>query len=132
MKEPDRRGAPRFQSLGDHGIVSARIRPGHPARLVDVSAGGALIETLHRLLPGRSVELQMEAQDRRTTIRGCVVRCAVVAVRAASVSYRGAVPPGAIDGQQTSARQLHPRSFDLEHQRPNVCGEAEHLKIPLA
>ena len=91
MKEPDRRGAPRFQSLGDHGIVSARIRPGHPARLVDVSAGGALIETLHRLLPGRSVEIQMEGQDRRATIRGCVVRCAVVAVRAASVSYRGAV-----------------------------------------
>ena len=91
MKDSNRRQAPRLHRVDDHGIVSARIRPGHPARLVDVSAAGALIETLHRLLPGRSVELQIEGQDRRATIRGCVVRCAVVGVRAASVSYRGAV-----------------------------------------
>ena len=37
----------------------ARLRPGRAARVVDVSAGGALIETDWRLLPGLRVELQV-------------------------------------------------------------------------
>ena len=74
-----------------HGIVSARIRPGHPARLIDVSSGGALIETPIRLLPGKSVELLVEARDRRATIRAHVVRCSVARVRPSSICYRGAV-----------------------------------------
>ena len=57
---PDRRGTRRIETLEEHGIVSACVRPGHRARLIDVSAGGALIETTHRLLPGASVELQVE------------------------------------------------------------------------
>ena len=74
-----------------HGIVSTRIRPGHPARFIDVSAAGALIETPIRLLPGRSVELLVEARDRRATIRAHVVRCSVARVRPSSMCYRGAV-----------------------------------------
>jgi hypothetical protein len=45
----------RLDALEKHGIVSACVRPGYRARLIDVSAGGALIETSHRLLPGTSV-----------------------------------------------------------------------------
>lgn len=91
MNDSERRCTPRHCSDNDHGIVSTKIRPGHPARIVDVSAGGALIETAHRLLPGRAIELQVEGRDRRAVVRGCVVRCSVVGVRAASVSYRGAI-----------------------------------------
>ena len=91
MNDSDRRRTPRHSSQDDHGIVSTKIRPGHPARIVDVSAGGALIETPHRLLPGRTVELQVEGRDRHAIVRGCVVRCSVVRVRPASVCYRGAI-----------------------------------------
>lgn len=83
--------APRRRSLGEHGIVSARIRPGSDATVIDVSAGGALIETPHRLLPGAMVELQLAAGDERTAIRGRVVRCAVAWLGAAGVRYRGAI-----------------------------------------
>ena len=59
--------------------------------LIDVSAGGALIETNHRLLPGTSVELQVETGTDRANVRGQVLRCAVVRVRPTWVCYRGAI-----------------------------------------
>ena len=87
----DRRGMRRLDALEEHGIVSARVRPGHRARLIDVSASGALIETSHRLLPGTSVELRVETGTDRASVRGQVLRCAVVRVRPTWVCYRGAI-----------------------------------------
>ncbi len=81
----------RRRGADEHGIVRARIRPGHHVRLIDLSPGGALVEADRRLLPGTAVELYIEAQDRRATLRGCVLRCSVVRVRPASMCYRGAI-----------------------------------------
>jgi PilZ domain len=87
----ERRQALRRHDTDDHGIVSTRVRPGHRAKLIDVSAGGALIETTHRLLPGASVELHVETRSHRTNVRGRVLRCAIVLVRPSWVCYRGAI-----------------------------------------
>ena len=87
----DRRVNRRRCRVHEHGIVRARVRPGHVVTLIDVSAGGALVETEHRLLPGACVELQVESENRSAWLRGRVVRCAVVRVRPASMSYRGAI-----------------------------------------
>ena len=87
----NRREASRLTHHHDHGIVSVRIRPGHAASLVDISASGALLETMHRLLPGTTIDLHVETAGERARFRGRVVRCAVVSVRAAAVAYRGAV-----------------------------------------
>ena len=87
----DRRRMPRLHSVDHHRIVHARVRPGHGARIVDVSAGGALIDTTYRLLPGTSVELHVETRTRQTRIRGQVLRCSVVSLRSAHVCYRGAI-----------------------------------------
>ena len=89
--DADRRRARRLAQSDDHGIVSARVRPGHRAKLIDISAGGALIETSHRLLPGAAVELHVETRSHRTNVRGRVLRCAVVIVRPSWVCYRGAI-----------------------------------------
>ena len=88
---PDRRGTRRLEAFEEHRIVSARVRPGHHARVIDVSAGGALIETTVRLLPGTSVELQVETGTDRTAVRGQVLRCVVVRLRPTWVCYRGAI-----------------------------------------
>lgn len=88
---PNRRGTRRLDAPEEHGIVSARVRPGFGARLIDVSAGGALIETTHRLLPGAPVELWVETGTDRARVRGHVLRCAVVRVRPTWVCYRGAI-----------------------------------------
>jgi hypothetical protein len=87
----DRRLTRRRYQLQEHGIVRARVRPGHLATVVDVSAGGVLVDTEHRLLPGSSVELQLESENRSEKLRGRVVRCAVARVRPEAVSYRGAI-----------------------------------------
>ena len=87
----ERRGMRRFENIEEHGIVGTRVRPGHLARLVDVCAGGALIETMYRLLPGAMVELHMETDTRHARVRGQVLRCTVVGVRPTDVCYRGAI-----------------------------------------
>jgi hypothetical protein len=88
---PDRRAARRLEAFEEHRIMAASVRPGHRARVIDVSAGGALIETCLRLLPGTSVELQVETGMSRASVRGRVLRCAVVRVRPTWVCYRGAI-----------------------------------------
>jgi hypothetical protein len=50
-----------------------------------------LVEADRRMLPGSAVELQIQSDDRQATMRGAVVRCMVVRVRPALVSYRGAI-----------------------------------------
>jgi len=87
----DRRTFPRAGGV-EHRIVSARVRPGHPAAVIDVSSGGAFIEISRRLLPGSIVDLQVDtAQRRTTTLRGQVLRCAVVRLRSTAVWYRAAI-----------------------------------------
>ena len=87
----ERRANRRRGRVQEHGIVRARVRPGHVVTLIDVSAGGALVDADHRLLPGSCVELQVESENRSASVRGRVVRCAVVRVRPDAVSYRGAI-----------------------------------------
>jgi hypothetical protein len=87
----ERRSAVRKGSAEEHGLVSARIRPGRDAAVIDVSAGGALIETLHRLLPGTVIELHLTTVERRTAVRGRVMRSAVASLHAAGVRYRSAL-----------------------------------------
>jgi hypothetical protein len=75
----------------EHRIGFARVRPGHPVAVIDVSAGGAFIELSRQLLPGSIVDLQLDTPQRRTTLRGRVLRCAVACLASTSISYRAAI-----------------------------------------
>lgn len=88
---PDRRARRRLEVFEEHRIVAASVRPGHRARVIDVSAAGVLLETSHRLLPGTTVELQVDTGIERASVRGQVLRCAVVRLRPTWVCYRGAI-----------------------------------------
>ena len=126
--QDDRRRTPRHGRVEEHGIVSAKVRPGRDASIVDVSAGGALLETTHRLLPGTSVELQFETSVERATVRGRVLRCAVARLRSTSVCYRGAigfdrhlpwfVPDGA--GYGVHGHQTRPATPCREEPSPDI------------
>ena len=87
----ERRLTPRRRTAAQHGIASVRVRPGSEAHLLNVSAGGALIETRHRLMPGTTIELQLATSDRRIAIRGRVARSVVSCLRSGRVLYRGAI-----------------------------------------
>ena len=86
----DRRHS-RRASISEHGIVSARVRPGHLVAVIDISTGGASIEMTKRLLPGAAVDMQFETAHRRTSVRGRVLRCAVIELRPTAVFYRAAI-----------------------------------------
>jgi hypothetical protein len=87
----DRRKGVRCRSIEQHGIVSARVKPGQDVELIDISSGGALVEGMRRLLPGTAVELFLATGDVCASIRGRVLRCSIVGLKPTSVSYRGAI-----------------------------------------
>lgn len=64
------------------------LRPGQEVRLLNVSRGGALVESTTRLLPGVRAELQLSGAQRET-VRGRVDRCRVVDIN--PVRYEGAI-----------------------------------------
>jgi hypothetical protein len=69
-----------------------RIRPGRDVAIVDVGAGGALIEAPTRLLPGTDVVLQFCSPTGGKAIRGRVLRCEVSSLDSArGILYRGAL-----------------------------------------
>ena len=115
----DRRRARRRRTVEEHGIVSARVRPGHEVELIDISAGGALIECRRRLLPGAMIELSLSSGERCTTVRGRVLRCAVVRVKPTAVSYRGAI------GFDHNLHRF------LDHDRSGHPGDAREEVTPL-
>lgn len=87
----ERRQTCRWRHADEHGITAVRVRSGHRGALLNVSAGGALIETTSRLLPGAPIDLLVEAESRRTTCHGRVLRCAIVRIRPATVCYQAAI-----------------------------------------
>lgn len=88
----DRRRSHRDGHARGCGIRSVRIRPGHEVTVIDVSAGGVLVEGRHRLLPGSWVELQVQRDGRPLEqVRGQVVRCCVATLQPDAISYRGAI-----------------------------------------
>ena len=88
---PERRAEPRFSSADDHGIVAARVRAGAEVSVVDASVNGVLVETVQRLRPNGSVDLQLSTADEQVVARGRVTRCLVSRLTPGVVWYRGAI-----------------------------------------
>lgn len=90
-KGADRRAFARLARDEDHGMGTVRVRPGHHAKMLNVSPGGVLIETGRGMSPGRTVDLQIETEKHRTVVRGRVLRCTVIQLLASHVTYRSAI-----------------------------------------
>ena len=72
--------------------LQATVRPGCAVILVDVSAGGALVQAPRPIRPGSKVHLQVTAGSHRLVIPAQVVRCAVWSLHPLDgVFYRGAL-----------------------------------------
>ena len=86
----DRRGHPRLDAQRLSGM-SGRVRPGHVVRVMNLSAGGALIETARRLVPGGIADLQLESGEWRHSTRARVVRSYVSRVFPDAMLFHSAV-----------------------------------------
>jgi hypothetical protein len=93
MAQPltDRRADTRFGQPVIAG-TQAILRPGYAVSLVDLSAGGALIQGPRPLRPGARVHLQLLTGSRRLGIAAHVLRCSVASLDSRQgVQYRGAL-----------------------------------------
>jgi len=86
----ERRAAPRFHATCEQGGLRARLRSGHEVALINISAGGALLESAHRLLPGARAELQVVTPSTRFEFTGRILRAEVCALASSTMRYRGA------------------------------------------
>ena len=87
----ERRAWPRVNTVSCADLARGRLRPGRPAQIVDVSPGGALIETEWRLLPGMRVELQMGEPVALYNVKAKILRCHVALLDRERIRYRGAL-----------------------------------------
>ena len=87
----ERRASPRLCAFAAEGLGRARLRPGRIAHVIDLSPGGALIETDWRLLPGLRVEMQIGEPAPLFRIAGRILRCHVFLLGRERIRYRGAL-----------------------------------------
>lgn len=85
------RGDARF-ALPPRVELRANLRPGCVVLLVNVSAGGALVQAARPLRPGARVQLRVITPSRLVSIAATVLRCEVWSLVATDgVIYRGAL-----------------------------------------
>ena len=87
----ERRASHRVRPLTITGMERARLRPGRTARIVDLSTGGALIETDWRLLPGMRVEMLLGDPVPLFRVAARILRCHVATLEREHIRYRGAL-----------------------------------------
>lgn len=72
----DRRLSPRWVCASDCWI---RIRPAVVARIVDLGARGALVETTSRFIPGSMTSVVFDSEDVPSAVRARISRCFIAA-----------------------------------------------------
>jgi hypothetical protein len=73
-KGEEKRSSPRLPPSAIAALKSARIVAGPEVVLINISRGGALIETEARLMPGSTANIRLVAADAVFLIRGRVLR----------------------------------------------------------
>jgi hypothetical protein len=58
---------------------AARLRPGQEVYILNISAGGALVESINRLKPGARIELHLLGPA-RCVVPGRIDRCRVIGI----------------------------------------------------
>ena len=87
----DRRSDPRFEWASAE-ITRATLRPGCSVHIVDVSAGGALLQSGRPLRPGARVHFQIVTTIRAFSLAATVLRCEVWLLDSLQgITYRGAL-----------------------------------------
>ncbi len=82
----ERRRERRQSGGGERWRALAVLRPGRAITLLNITSRAALVESAARLRPGAHAEIQLAAPGSRTSVRGRLDRCQVVALE--PIRYR--------------------------------------------
>jgi hypothetical protein len=122
-RPPERRLSVR-ESAERWGTRRVRLRTGASADLVNISAGGVMIETQARLLPGSRVELVVAASNERVALAAQVVHCRVSRLEPGKTSYRAGLRFDAGTCYPVSRTPPHAGNYELaRHGSPTGSGE---------
>jgi hypothetical protein len=86
----DRRAYPRLAARELSWLRTARLAQGASISLVDLSAGGALLETEEPLKPGSVLTLEISGSSFEASVPFRVLRCYIARLHGESATYRGA------------------------------------------
>jgi hypothetical protein len=86
----DRRVHRRHPASDVSWLRTLRLKQGPEVKLVDISAGGALIDTRVQLKPGSEVTLQLTSGGQVVELLSEVIRCRLEAIDGSRALYRGA------------------------------------------
>ena len=86
----ERRRCPRAPLAADDEIA-VKVRPGHVARIKELSRTGARIETSCRLLPNSSIELRVETRRGHSFSRAAVIRSILCRLEPGGPVYESAL-----------------------------------------
>lgn len=99
----ERRRTPRVCPSRTEWQETALLRPGQDVVILNLSRGGALLESKSRMAPGGRAELHLFG-DRRRVVRGRIERCHIV--RLEPLRYTGAM---VFDGPLDLGHGVHTR-----------------------
>jgi len=86
----DRRAYERIAVTDLPWVKGVRLKYGAPLSLIDLSIGGAQVESAVTLRPGSTIVVQIQGQDRDIALASQVLRCHIAAI-APVATYRGAL-----------------------------------------
>lgn len=89
--DSDRRRASRRVPQPDEALSRVRLRTGRELTVVNISASGALVEGLTRLLPNTHTDIHIVTRQGRVLVRARVVRALVWRLERDLVCYRTAL-----------------------------------------
>lgn len=86
----DRRAYERIAVTDLPWVKGARLKYGAPLSLIDLSIGGAQVESAVTLRPGSTIVVQIQGEDKDIALASQVLRCHIAAI-APVATYRGAL-----------------------------------------
>jgi hypothetical protein len=87
----ERRAWTRVDADASSAVACGKVKPGRIARILEMSAGGALIETEWRLLPGTRVDFQVGEPVALYSVKARILRSHIARLNRDHVHYRGAL-----------------------------------------
>jgi hypothetical protein len=126
----DRRKAQRLHPSALPSLKSVRLVPGSEIRLINVSSGGALLESDNRILPGANICIRLVAEDVLYFLRGRVLQSRASSIRGSALTYECRVAfdeefsllSSNADKQQVTAEPVEPA--------PNQDADSSHESWP--